>query len=401
MESKRVNLGRALCVTFVALVNPAAYAQSAHPTELEGVFDKIEVQGVAVSVEFGDQFRAILLDGKASPARLSLRSNQLLITCPSPSAEESCEGNSNNAKVRPIVRVTAPRLSAVKVNRGGKIDIGPRIPAAPEVSLEIHGGGLINAAPIHAVAAAVVIRGGGAVKVSAIERLSANISGGGTVSYFGNPQLRVSTQDGGRVERVGELPSQAANSTFVDLRDGRRYSSVQIGQQTWMSSNLAFLPRVCPAEQAECGFWVYDYSGTDTDAAKKTVAYSRFGTLYSWDQAQTACPGGWRLPTDEDWQQLEVALGMGAAEAASSVWRGTTEGQAAKLGGNSGLDVVLAGWRTSFGKFNFAGEHANFWTASESDPNHGVERLLGASKPQIGRHTGLKGCGFSVRCIRN
>ena len=97
---------------------------------------------------------------------------------------------------------------------------------------------------------------------------------------------------------------------------------------------------------------------------------------------------------------MEIELGMSAADAGSSVWRGTNQGAAVKVGGGSGLDVILAGWRTSFGKFNFAGEHANFWTATEGDAQHAIERLVGAKK-QIGRHTGLKGCGFSVRCVQN
>jgi uncharacterized protein (TIGR02145 family) len=125
-----------------------------------------------------------------------------------------------------------------------------------------------------------------------------------------------------------------------------------------MSKNLAYLPRVCRADDTECGIWVYGFSGTDTEAARGTDEYQQFGVLYSWAEALKACPAGWRLPTDEEWQRLEIELGMNAAEAASSVWRGANEGTAVKVGGSSGLDVILAGWRTSFGKFNFAGEHA-------------------------------------------
>ena len=299
------------------------------------------------------------------------------------------------------VRVTAPRLSAIRINNGGKVEIGQGFPTAPAFTISIRGGGVINAASLRADSVTVVIKGGGAATVSATRSLNSDIRGGGTVRYFGDPQLLTHTQGGGFLKRVGAIPARPAASTFVDPRDGYQYETVKIGTQVWMRKNLAFLPRVCRTDDTDCGLWVYGFSGSDTEAARKTPEYQQSGVLYSWAEASRACPAGWHLPTDEEWQRLEIELGMSAAEAASSVWRGTNEGNAMKTGGGSGLDVILAGWRTSFGKFNFAGEHANFWTATEADAQHAIERLIGASKKQIGRHTGLKGCGFSVRCVQD
>lgn len=36
---------------------------------------------------------------------------------------------------------------------------------------------------------------------------------------------------------------------------------------------------------------------------------NKFGFLYSWEYSQKACPTGWRLPTDADWEALGTALG--------------------------------------------------------------------------------------------
>ena len=102
------------------------------------------------------------------------------------------------------------------------------------------------------------------------------------------------------MNRVGAIPPQpAAASTFVDSRDGYPYGTV-IGTQIWMSKNLAFLPRVCRAEDTDCGIWVYGFSATDTGAARGTAEYRQSGVLYSWAEALRACPTGWRLPTDEE-----------------------------------------------------------------------------------------------------
>ena len=36
------------------------------------------------------------------------------------------------------------------------------------------------------------------------------------------------------------------------------------------------------------------------------VDFNEHGNLYTWEEALAACPEGWRLPTDEDWQNLET-----------------------------------------------------------------------------------------------
>ncbi|MCW5965806.1 MAG: DUF2807 domain-containing protein [Bryobacterales bacterium] len=378
---------------FVALAAAAGgvWAQPALPSLVEGEFDKIEIHGVTLLVDWGAASRKVVTDGKASPPRMSVKSGTLRVVCVAP-----CDGRSSAT-----VRVTTPRLSAIRIDNGGKVQVGEGFPTAPAFGISISGGGVVQAASLRADTVAVVIENGGEASVSAIRSLSSKIRGGGTLQYFGDPQLLADTQGGGSVTRVGAIPARPAASTLKDPRDGHLYETVTIGTQLWMRQNLAFLPRICRPDDADCGFWVYGYSDRDTVAARKTPEYQQSGVLYSWVEALRACPEGWHLPTDEEWQQLETTLGMSAADAASSVWRGADEGNAMKMGGSSGLDVVLAGWRTSFGSFNFLGEHANFWTATEADAQHAIERLIGASKNQIGRHTGMKGCGFSVRCVRD
>lgn len=56
---------------------------------------------------------------------------------------------------------------------------------------------------------------------------------------------------------------------------------------------------------------------------------------------------------------------------------------------------------TDYGKFNFINEHANFWCSTEFDQERGYERLVGVNNGKIGRAAGNKGCGFSVRYIKD
>ena len=116
--------------------------------------------------------------------------------------------------------------------------------------------------------------------------------------------------------------------TMTDARDGKVYKTVTLGTQVWMAENLAYLPEVHPSEVAadsgtnKC-YYVLNYQGTDTNAAKKTEEYDKFGVLYNWFAANDcnttegadaeaipsgvrgACPEGWHLPSRAEWQLME------------------------------------------------------------------------------------------------
>ncbi len=101
--------------------------------------------------------------------------------------------------------------------------------------------------------------------------------------------------------------------TFIDSRDHHEYTYVVIGSQTWMSENLAYLPRWVntPENGGEDKPYYYVYNvKQDTSFAILTLYYKVYGALYNWKAAQTACPYGWHLPSDEEWMVLEQNLGM-------------------------------------------------------------------------------------------
>ena len=63
-------------------------------------------------------------------------------------------------------------------------------------------------------------------------------------------------------------------------------------------------------------------------AEEQTRGYmEKYGLLYTYDGALKALPEGWKLPTDEDWKQLEETLGMSEHELnLLDEWRGATAG---------------------------------------------------------------------------
>ncbi|MGE0931459.1 FISUMP domain-containing protein [Peijinzhouia sedimentorum] len=194
-----------------------------------------------------------------------------------------------------------------------------------------------------------------------------------------------------------QFDSKTKEGTYTDPRDGRIYQTVTIGTQVWFAENFAYLPQVDTLSIS-----VYGYKDNSIEEAKKTISYQEFGALYSWEKANELAPEGWRLPTDADWIQLETTLGMPRDIALKHGWRGNEEClRALKENGSSSFNIKFAGWRTDFGDFRFQNEHANFWVADSFEDGRAHERLMGVNNNKIGREYGNKGCGFSVRYVRD
>ena len=75
--------------------------------------------------------------------------------------------------------------------------------------------------------------------------------------------------------------------TFIDERDGQEYKYTAIGNQIWMAENLNF-----EAEASYCA---------DEICLK--------GRIYELHSAMNACPRGWHLPTNDEWQTLFENMG--------------------------------------------------------------------------------------------
>ena len=112
-----------------------------------------------------------------------------------------------------------------------------------------------------------------------------------------------------------------ATGEFTDNRDGTTYHYVTYGGLDWTVENARYdtgnddTRSIYLSNDA-----IGDEEGT---AAQQTVG--TYGYLYSWQGAQEAVPDGWRLPTDDDWKKLEMALGMTQQQADADGWRGTVQ----------------------------------------------------------------------------
>jgi len=105
----------------------------------------------------------------------------------------------------------------------------------------------------------------------------------------------------------GSGPFQCGNS-FIDTRDGKVYSTVQIDTQCWMAENINIGTKVDGVvTQTNNGViekYCYDNLEENCD---------EYGAFYQWDEAmeysteegvQGICPEGWHLATKMEWHQM-------------------------------------------------------------------------------------------------
>lgn len=162
-----------------------------------------------------------------------------------------------------------------------------------------------------------------------------------------------------------------AQGTFVDERDGHSYEWVRIGGLDWMCGNAAFNLE----DEANCRFYVPYEDWEESDP--EDVMSERYGYLYTYQGALDAAPEGWRVPSDEDWQRLEKALGMSAAQAVQTEWRGA--GVASLLiqqGNGTCLGLQYGGYYTSYlGSYDphywYMGAYGFYWTSSQDKEKEG------------------------------
>jgi uncharacterized protein (TIGR02145 family) len=203
--------------------------------------------------------------------------------------------------------------------------------------------------------------------------------------------------------------------------DGNVYQTVTIGSQVWMAENLKVthyrngdpIPNVTD-NTAWSGLTAGAYCNYDNDDGNAAI----YGSLYNWyavDDSRDIAPAGWHVPTDTEWKQLEMYLGMSQVAADSVGFRGTDEGGKLKEIGTthwnspnigatneSGFSALPGGARVYTGDFGGnVRDDACFWSPTESGSDHPWWRNLWYNNSVIARIPMYKQCGFSIRCVKD
>jgi uncharacterized protein (TIGR02145 family) len=205
----------------------------------------------------------------------------------------------------------------------------------------------------------------------------------GTVESFSAKPV-ITNDEKKRVEEkvVTKKEDERKADILTDLRDNQKYKIVQVGEQVWMAQNFNY---------ASNQSWCYDNLPANCE---------RYGRLYTYEAAKNVCPTGWHLPSDDEWKKLEIELGMQTVVNKNG-WRGTSPGQGKlmKIGGGSGLNVELTGFR-EYEKYYKLDKNGYFWTSSLSEGKNqeAVFRELN-KRASVKRDVADIRFGYSVRCI--
>ncbi len=127
-------------------------------------------------------------------------------------------------------------------------------------------------------------------------------------------------------------------------------------------------------------------------------------------------PYGLALPSDDEWKELEMYLGMTEIEVHKTDWRGTREGLMLRESGDShwfrlrwyvpgtnesGFTALPGGSRWYDESFRYIEQRANFWSATESISSYAWCRRLYHSKTGVYRYDDYKSRAYSVRCVKD
>ncbi|MFH1851589.1 MAG: fibrobacter succinogenes major paralogous domain-containing protein [Candidatus Neomarinimicrobiota bacterium] len=181
-------------------------------------------------------------------------------------------------------------------------------------------------------------------------------------------------QSDNQIDVIGDETFE--NGILTDV-EGNTYSTIQIGDQLWTAENW----ECTHSTDGNILDGVHPYDRNDT-------YIEEYGRLYTWEAANDACPSGWHLPSNNEWQVLINAVGSSPADKL-------------REGGSSGLDIKLGGRRTESGSYGYVGQVGIYWTADQSDATHVTVKLFALGEINVITDNTPRAGELSVRYIKD
>jgi len=207
-------------------------------------------------------------------------------------------------------------------------------------------------------------------------------------------------------------------SAFVALTNAQTNdstSSITIGWQVWMAKNMDvdhfangdLIPfvrdRLYWKDASDRGIPAWCYYNNDPSNGEK------YGKLYNWwavHDPRGLAPKGWHIPSDLEWSLITSHLG-GEAVAGSALkstfgWDNNKEGANGNGTSSSrGFVGLPGGNRVNNGNFSLIGKVGGWWTTNQAGYAVACLHFLYNEDDQDHKDSNVKGCGFSVRCIKD
>jgi len=184
----------------------------------------------------------------------------------------------------------------------------------------------------------------------------------------------------------------ATVSSFKDSRDGKTYKTTKIGNQTWMAENLNY-----NVSESMC----YD---------EKSANCNKYGRLYNWETAMKACPAGWHLPSQSEWDNLwRIVGGVKTTDQYGNIdWKGdisklrTTTGWSSSGTDYYGFSALPGGKCYDKKDCKFKDDGVGSWWTSTPDGKYNFNaRIATMYSSQISDSGQMKEYFISVRCLKD
>ena len=234
-------------------------------------------------------------------------------------------------------------------------------------------------------------------------------SSGSASGYYGISTSRSTTVVKSGLDGEGSITGiDISGLESITGEDGMTYFYRQIGPLDWFIQNLADKEPVSP-DTEEYGI---PYANVE-------VMSGIFGRYYNYNEAVNACPEGWRLPTETEWEECLETAGSQAGDAADQeddfqsgdlmadayfngekMWEFWPK---VDITDETGFSAIPAGY-FSAGDFHGIYERAVFWVtpdAGEEPEDQAPVKCLYMDNPEIQTFLTDKGSfRASVRCVR-
>jgi uncharacterized protein (TIGR02145 family) len=210
---------------------------------------------------------------------------------------------------------------------------------------------------------------------------------------------------------------------FVEDIEGNKYKTIKIGAQVWMAENLrttmynngSAIPKVTdPTAWSILTTPAFTWFRNDS-----TLNAKLYGALYNYHVVSEAnvCPVNWHVPTDSEWSVLSSFLidnGFGYQGSGSNIGKSMAstfnwfrygiadESVGKELWSNnrSGFSGLPGGFRIDYGVYDRSPQSGYWWSSTENNLNAWF-RSLNYYDGNFDRDSYNKGCGLSVRCLKD
>lgn len=149
--------------------------------------------GGEVILRHGSTQRVTLLVGSTSHTGITIADGGRLVI-------DGCLSGSPKG-YRPSIEIMTPDIVDVMVMDGGTIRSRGSFPRQEELGVAVGDGGTIDLRSMTVDFVAAAVHDGGRIFTKPQSALAANIARGGVITYWGNPRVTSSVEDGGAVTR--------------------------------------------------------------------------------------------------------------------------------------------------------------------------------------------------------